>query len=456
MPLDWRSPGNGKSIRLFARTAEKHNTPVTPSSSAKKDDDPPPQYLCYLQGGPGMDCPPPQNNSWTKFFVDKGYQVLTLDQRGTGLSTPVSSASLAAVGDVKAQANYLKCFRADSIVWDAEAIRLALTTKSPKPDAPIKSDSTSSASENGRPWSVMGQSFGGFCITTYLSMFGKDSLTECFTFGGTPPIHSSDPDDVYRRLAKRVLLRNDAYYRKYPEDVSRIKRILRALQDPKRSQLPDGGKLTPERFMAMGLNIGFHTGLDRIHEVVLHMATELDAGTPFSWASLDTAARQTPYDTHPLYALLHEPIYCQGQRPNFSAKRVLSEIPEFDLSSKMASEDDENPKTAARFVGEMVMPSVYDDFAHLQQMKEVGYKLAQDNDWPVLYDLEKLRKNEVPIYAAIYMHDMYVDYDLAQKAAADIGSLKPYITNMSYHDGVRSRPNDILEGVWSLRSDTID
>ena len=45
-------------------------------------------------------------------------------------------------------------FRADSIVRDCEAIRSCLTA-----DYPM----------DRRKWSVIGQSFGGFCAVTYLS-----------------------------------------------------------------------------------------------------------------------------------------------------------------------------------------------------------------------------------------------------------------------------------------------
>jgi hypothetical protein len=43
----------------------------------------------------------------------------SLDQRGTGLSTPVTAAAVAARGGAEEQAAYLQHFRADSIVRDA-------------------------------------------------------------------------------------------------------------------------------------------------------------------------------------------------------------------------------------------------------------------------------------------------------------------------------------------------
>lgn len=57
--------------------------------------------------------------------------MLYLDQRGTGLSSPITAATLAAEGDSHRQADYLKFFRADSIVKDCEAIRKTLTKDYP-------------------------------------------------------------------------------------------------------------------------------------------------------------------------------------------------------------------------------------------------------------------------------------------------------------------------------------
>lgn len=67
----------------------------------------------------------------TNTVLDKGYQMLYLDQRGTGLSNPITALTLAEQGDVHRQAEYLKLFRADSIVKDCEAIRKTLTKDYP-------------------------------------------------------------------------------------------------------------------------------------------------------------------------------------------------------------------------------------------------------------------------------------------------------------------------------------
>ena len=137
--------------------------------------------------------------------MDKGYQLLFLDQRGTGLSSPVSAATLALQGDAQKQADYLKFFRADSIVKDCEAIRKTLTADYP---------------DELKKWSIFGQSFGGFCSLTYLSKH-PEGLREAFTVGGLAPIGKT-AEQVYQTTFNNVIERNKAYYAKYPEDVETI------------------------------------------------------------------------------------------------------------------------------------------------------------------------------------------------------------------------------------------
>ena len=94
-----------------------------------------------------------------------------LDQRGTGRSSPVGT--LAGLTPDQ-QADYLSHFRADSIIRDAEWIRRELGVER---------------------WSVLGQSFGGMCITSYLSL-APDGLREAFITGGLPTVEA-DIDEVY-------------------------------------------------------------------------------------------------------------------------------------------------------------------------------------------------------------------------------------------------------------------
>lgn len=165
VPKDFSQPQKG-SIQLFARSVKKHETPIfppSPSSSSEKDQIP---WLVFLNGGPGLPCRPPQHYAFTQRVLEAGYQLLFLDQRGTGLSTPVTASTLQMRGYEDVQAKYLKFYRADSIVRDCEAIRKALTEGWKE--------------EERRKWSVMGQSFGGFCAVTYLSFYPEVSTRVLF------------------------------------------------------------------------------------------------------------------------------------------------------------------------------------------------------------------------------------------------------------------------------------
>lgn len=76
-----------------------------------------------FQGGPGFECALPTSGSsgWIKVAFENGYQVLLLDQRGTGLSSQISSESLSKSFQLdKEKADYLTHFRADSIIKEEE------------------------------------------------------------------------------------------------------------------------------------------------------------------------------------------------------------------------------------------------------------------------------------------------------------------------------------------------
>ena len=79
-------------------------------------------WLVFFQGGPGMASPrPTTNDGWLKSAL-QDHRVLLLDQRGTGQSTPVNSQTLARFTTAQAMADYLKHFRADSIIQVTEEV----------------------------------------------------------------------------------------------------------------------------------------------------------------------------------------------------------------------------------------------------------------------------------------------------------------------------------------------
>src|SRR4051794_26016090 len=164
VPLDHADP-DGEQITVFAREIAE------PEGRDKP-------FLVFFQGGPGFEAFRPTGNPRGPSFLDRALQefrFLALDQRGTGRSTPVDGTETA---------DYLKHFRADSIVRDAELLREALGVER---------------------WSVLGQSFGGLCVFSYLS-FAPDGLREAFVTGGVPGI-GVEVDDVYRATWERTIER---------------------------------------------------------------------------------------------------------------------------------------------------------------------------------------------------------------------------------------------------------
>lgn len=392
-------------------------------------------WLVYLQGGPGFECRSPQNVSWVPTILDKGYQVLMLDQRGTGLSNAISQSSLQLRGDEKVQAEYMKSFRADSIIKDCEAIRKALTADYP---------------EEKKKWSIMGQSFGGFCSVTYLSFY-PEGVKEAFLFGGLPPLRNN-ADEAYTRLYARVKQRNEAYYDKYPEDISRVHRIIKFLtRNGDETVRVQGGEgyLSARRFMQMGIYFGKHGGFDQVHELVLRADTDLTQFGHLTRPTVLALEAAQSFDTNVIYALLHEPLYCQGEPSNWSAERLLSNFPEFSLQNV----DSNNP---VYFTGEMIYPFMFDTYPELKKLKQVGHLLAEEKDWPALYDVEQLKKNRVPVYAAVYVDDMYVDFDLSMETARTIKGCKPFITNSMYHNAISAKMDDVLKEIFARRDDVID
>lgn len=384
MPRDYSNPASG-TIQLFARSALKAEKPADYTSTSHQDTKKTQlPWLVYLQGGPGFECRSPQNVSWVPTILDKGYQVLMLDQRGTGLSTAISQSSLQLRGDEKVQAEYLKSFRADSIVKDCEAVRKALTADYP---------------EDKKKWSIMGQSFGGFCSTTYLSFY-PEGVKEAFLFGGLPPLRDN-ADEVYEMLYERVKKRNEGYYAKYPEDVARVHRIVKLLNrfgDTTVRVQGGEGYMSARRFQQLGIYFGKHGGFDDVHQFVLRADTDLSQFGHLTRPTVLALEAAQSWDTNVIYALLHEPIYCQGEAANWSAERLLEKHPEFSLQNV----DEGKP---VYFTGEMIYPFMFDCYPELKKLKAVGDLLAEEKDWPKLYDVEQLKRNEVPVYAAVYLND---------------------------------------------------
>lgn len=99
---------------------------------------------------------------------------------------------------------------------------------------------------------------------------------------------------------------------------------------------------------------------------------------------------------------------------------------------------------------------MFESYSELKQVEEVAEILASTNDWPALYDEAQLAKNEVPVYAATYVDDMYVHFELASNTASKIKGSRQFITNTMYHDALRSRSGEVMRHLLNLRDDSLD
>jgi pimeloyl-ACP methyl ester carboxylesterase len=405
-PLDHNEPSSSM-ITIFAREVV---------SLSKKNEKLP--FMLFLQGGPGFPSPRPVlNEGWMKRAL-KEFRILYLDQRGTGKSSAITYQSMSLFNSPHEQAEHLKNFRSDSIVSDCEMIRKKLI--------------------GDEKWSVLGQSFGGFCITRYLSA-APEGLREAFLTGGLP-ITEGGVDRVYRHTYPRILIRNKAYYERYPEDVLRIKEIAQYLLEND-VQLPGGGRLTARRFQQYGMGFGFVGGFENLHYMVLEAFVVTSNGKELSYPFLRTFENSQPFETNPLFAIMHESIYCHQFASNWAAQRVHNTLPEFEIKPE---EQD------FYFVGEMVFPWMFDDYKYLRPLKEAAEILAQYDDWPCLYDVDQLAKNEVPVAAAIYYDDMLVERTFSEETAAKIQGISLWVTNEYDHGGLRHDGEKILDRLISL------
>ncbi len=382
LPLDHDRPG-GESITVFAREV------ADPGGTDRP-------FLVFLQGGPGFEAPRPTRHPSSPGWLERALQdfrVLMLDQRGTGRSTPVGALPGLTPAE---QADYLKHFRADSIVRDAEAIRAELGVER---------------------WSVLGQSFGGFCVMTYLSV-APAGLREAFVTGGLAPV-GRHVDEVYRATYERTLERNRRYYERYPDDRAQVRALVERL-DAEPLILPTGDRLTARRFRQAGNKLGMSDGAEDLHALV-----ELPPDSP---AFRHDAQDLLGFERNPIYAILHESSYADGVATRWSAERVMPA---------------EYADTPELLTGEHVYSWMFEDYGALAPLREAAELLAA-HAWPRLYDAERLRANEVPVAAAVYADDPYVERAFSEETAALIRGARAWVTNEYEHNGLRADGDRIL------------
>ncbi|XP_078439212.1 alpha/beta-Hydrolases superfamily protein [Wolffia australiana] len=420
VPLDYSS-ADGFKISVFVREV------VMAGKEAQAM-----PFLVYLQGGPGFESPrPTEASGWLKKACEE-HRVIFLDQRGTGLSTPLTVSSMMQFSSAEKLVEFAKHFRADNIVNDCEFIRQRLVPRA-------------------EPWTVLGQSYGGFCAVTYLS-FAPQGLKNVLLTGGLPPIGKDcTADEVYKACFDQVIQQNEKYYKRFPQDISVINDLVLHLSEAEGGgvPLPSGGRLTPRGLQSLGLVcLGSSSGFERLH-YLFERAWDpiLVPGSPrrISYYFLKSFENWVAFDTNPLYALLHESIYCQGAPSRWSAQKIRNSLENVFDPVKSAREN-----RPVYFTGEMVFPWVFEEVGALRHLKEAAHLLSEKQDWPPLYDVATLNKNEVPVAAAVYYEDVYVNFKLSMETAAQISGIRLWITNEFMHSGLRDGGVQVLDHLFGM------
>jgi pimeloyl-ACP methyl ester carboxylesterase len=391
-PLDWRHPGR-ETIRLFVRELagpERRHDPELP-------------LLTFLQGGPGGANPRPTGVSGWLAEALPHYRVVMVDQRGTGGSGPVDGMVIAGFPDPAEAARHLLHFRADSIVRDLEHVRRQRY--------------------DGRRWATLAQSYGGWLTLTYLS-HAPEALTACYVCGGLPGV-PADPEEVYRRTFTRAAGKTADFYERYPQDEATVAAIADRLAGGD-VLLPDGSPLSVRRFQTLGGDLGFGPGHLRLHWLV---SEAFAPGGHLTDAFLEAAQVKTSVAGNPLFWVLQESIYGDGRNGPFrwAAQRERDRRPEFA--------EDRRPLL---FTTEMTFPWMFEEIRALRPFAPAMAELAGQATWSPLYDPERLAANEVPLAAAIFTDDVFVDAGLQQETLARVGAARAWLTNEFEHDGITS------------------
>jgi pimeloyl-ACP methyl ester carboxylesterase len=389
VPLDHTDP-HGRQISIFAREVADPDGLDRP-------------FLLFLQGGPGFEAPRPIGRPLGPGWLSRAladFRVVMLDQRGTGRSTPVDGLPGLTPAE---QLAYLTHFRADEIVHDAEAMRAHLGSE---------------------PWSCLGQSFGGFVTMAYLSQ-APEGLREAFFTGGVPAL-DTHIDDVYRATYARVIERTRRYYARYPGDRARVLAVQEAIGSEEGVRLPSGDRASVNRVRQLGHLLGSSDGAEQLHYLL-----ELDPGSNAFRHDVEAA---TSWARNPIYAILHEACWADGFASRWSAERVLP---------------DEYAEDPTLFTGEHVYPWMFDEISALAPLRAAADLIAE-HAWPPLYDVARLAANEVPAAAAIYAEDMYVERSFSEQTAAQVGALRPWVTNEYEHNALRADGDRVLDRLISL------
>ena len=409
VPVDWNNP-SGRQISVFAREVV----------AADRVDDSTLPAIVWFQGGPGHEVAfPNQRGSWLEQLLTR-YRVLLLDQRGTGLSTPLDAQSLP-FSDPVVLGDYLRNFRQDSIVRDADRFRTQLYGEA-------------------ADWYVFGQSFGGFCSLTYLSTLPEHLRGVIITGGFAPVLHETE--EICTRLFNHVATRNAEYYARFPDDAATVRRIIDHLETESDVD-GQGQRLSARRFLMLGALIGQQHGAAELHGIIERASNDLEQLRMLSGVVHAHVAGLMSPATNPIYTVLHEAAYSNGPATRWAAERARLADRRFAL--------DAHP--VPYFTGEAVFPWMLEELRELHPLRDVAEELAAHDGWPPLYDVARLRANTVPVVGTVYWDDEYVERTMALETVALLGNCDAWITNEYEHGAYRVDPKRVADRLFGMLDD---
>ena len=361
-------------------------------------------HIVYLQGGPGFPAPRPYAASGLLGEMLKHYRVILLDQRGTGRSHRIDAGS----DLIDLSAARLSQLRQEYIVEDAEALRQALGIKQ---------------------WALFGQSFGGFCITSYLARY-PESVTEAYLTGGLPSLEKH-VDDVYRATFSKLTARQEEFFRQVPWANQRIREIAHHLSTTE-ELLPTGERLSARRFRTIGIGLGRGDGYFDLAYLLEEPFYQVRGEKRLRRDFLATVSALVSFEQAPLYAAIHESIYggIGGAATRWSAHRVREELEGYG--------ENLDPRSAEKYylTGEHIFPWQFDEDPSLKPLKEAADQLAAHQWQRSPYQGDGLAGAPV-IGAAVYFDDIYVPFELSLQTAGHYRDARLHVTNYYQHDGIR-------------------
>lgn len=385
----------GETIEVFCR-------------ELSRDDTLPP--LIFLQGGPGHPARPSSEGWLAEALTD--HRVFLLDQRGTGRSTRIDRHGDPSLLD----ATHLAHLRASDIVADAEAFREHLGIER---------------------WDVLGQSFGGFCITTYLSQH-PDAIRYAYITGGLAGFGPAE--EIYRATFAALQRRHERFHDLVPFADGRIREICHHL-DNSDERLPTGERLSSRRFRTIGIELGRAAGFENLAMLLDAPFHHLRGEKRLRGDTLAELSTRLSFESAPLYAAIHETIYPGVS--DWAAHRVREEIDGFG--------EHLDPVRASRFylTGEHIFPWQFEEDPALHAFRPAAEDLAA-RDWASQYDAAVLGETSAVCAAAVYRDDIFVPRELSLETATHFRDLRVWESSDHQHDGLRTDGAAIFRRLHSM------